>query len=221
MDTRRTPLATRSRIFFALIACTALALTFAIIGGAQASQEVPRAAHAGGSRFGGKIVHPGLVVARGNGNVSGYVSEDFVTAHPQVFAKRFGMSQDQAKQILAGVGASQEARPTEMSGAVVQPADHSGCNLAVCITVQGYKLLVDYWSTTATGDFGCIYPLYWRDDVIKKVGNYICPDPGSDFGVYVNVRGGGPWEYPNGTILCNSWKGESKVPGYPCATVHD
>lgn len=98
----------------------------------------------------------------------------------------------------------------------VTPASHAGCNLLVCINVQGSGLYVDTWSTsgsdTRVGQL-CTFPTYWKKGSVWFTGQVSCHEGPGTFGDIAFTER----NFDNGAELCNTW---AAIPGRPCATVH-
>jgi hypothetical protein len=94
------------------------------------------------------------------------------------------------------------------------PLSASTCSDSVCIYVTGTGLNVSNWTTTAVISHAmCSTPSFLVNGVVRKTGVSTCGSANAQLGsVWSN-----PGNFPNGTVLCNTWSG---ISGEPCATVH-
>lgn len=95
--------------------------------------------------------------------------------------------------------------------AQVQPMGASGCNVNVCIDVDGSGLQVTNWRTTAsTSTYRCEYAYFKRNGNVIKV----LSDCGSGT---LSANWSSPGWFSHGDKLCNTWSG---ISGQPCVTVY-
>jgi hypothetical protein len=137
------------------------------------------------------VAHAGVVMVTGpHGERAGWVSQTYLKAHPDA---------------IPGI------KVTFPSNGPVVPDSASGCDLDVCIEVDGASTTVTGWVTTAYGNTGCANAYFaWNQGYY--VGPTVCPS-GSGSGVYYDSTG--PTGYfPNGDQLCNYWY--NGPPGEPC-----
>jgi hypothetical protein len=107
--------------------------------------------------------------------------------------------------------------PASVSAAVspgaIRPLTASKCSGKVCLDVVGTGLNVSDWTTSATlPSTMCTTPHYLENGVVIASGSSQCGSSGE-------ILGSGwtdPGNFPNGTVLCNTWSG---VSGEPCATI--
>lgn len=87
----------------------------------------------------------------------------------------------------------------------------SGCNIDVCIFLDGSGLTVTKWRTTGTvSGYKCGYAYFWRNgSVIRSI--YACGDG------TVSATWNSPGTFSHGDELCNTWTVAS---GKPCATIY-
>lgn len=131
----------------------------------------------------------------GAGKVAGWASISYLEEHPNAVPGFLIRS------------SSGDTRP--------RPTSADGCNLDVCIDVEGESLFVSRWSTQAFGNVGCTNA-FFHSQAFTGRGQTICPD-GSGPGVYYDNTG--PVGYYQDTEeLCNSW---SRIAGYPCIEIQE
>lgn len=138
----------------------------------------------------------GKVEVRTTNGTAGWVSDEYLKAHPDAIP---GMTYDPSS-----------TGPVKPDGAM-QPDSASGCDLNVCINIDGDSTLVTNWTTTAYGNTRCANA-YFAYHAAYNVGPTVCPDGGSQ-GVYYDSTG--PTGYfPDGDQLCNY--GQNGPSGEPC-----
>lgn len=97
------------------------------------------------------------------------------------------------------------------AAAQIQPMGASGCNVNVCIEVDGSGLQVTNWRTTASNStYRCEYAYFKRNGNVIKV----LSDCGSGT---LSATWSNPGWFSDGDQLCNTWSG---ISGQPCVTVH-
>lgn len=95
--------------------------------------------------------------------------------------------------------------------AQVSTQDASGCNVNVCVFLQGSGLSVTSWRTTAySSSYQCGYAYFWRNGGVTRTV-YAC---GSGT---VSVTWSSPGTFSHGDQLCNTWTIAS---GNPCKTIY-
>lgn len=106
------------------------------------------------------------------------------------------------------LGLDEYRSPAHAQG--VQPMDAFGCNVDVCIDLEGQNATIFRRGTQATGNVGCQYAYFsWPSGYYT--GPEVCAQGGSS-GVYYDYTG--PTGYfASGSVLCNSW---TVSPGTPC-----
>jgi hypothetical protein len=96
----------------------------------------------------------------------------------------------------------------------VIPDSANGCNGPVCIYVTGTGLHVSDWSTSlALSRSMCSTASFLVNGVLWASGVNECGSAGDE----LVSDWSDPGNFPNGTVLCNTWSG---VSGKPCETVH-
>jgi hypothetical protein len=96
----------------------------------------------------------------------------------------------------------------------IRPLSASTCSGAVCIYVTGTGLNVSSWETTLDLTRStCSTPYFLANGLIIHTGSQLCGTSGK----VLDWTWPSPGNFPNGTVLCNSWTGSS---GEPCVTVH-
>lgn len=141
-------------------------------------------------------VTPGRIVLDTAHGSAGWISTDYLRAHPDA---------------IPGVKYDPSSPGGVKPAGAVEPASASGCDLNVCISIDGDSTLVTDWTTTAYGNTGCANA-YFAYHAGYYVGPQVCPDGGGD-GVYYDSTG--PTGYfPDGDQLCNYWQGGPS--GEPC-----
>jgi len=114
-------------------------------------------------------------------------------------------------------GASSAAAPdggvtSGVHGPIADSAN--GCSGPVCIYVTGSGLNVSDWATSVyLSRSMCTTASFLVNGVLWASGGNQC---GSG-GVELVSDWSDPGNFPNGTVLCNTWSG---VSGKPCETVH-
>ena len=89
-----------------------------------------------------------------------------------------------------------------------------GCSGPVCIYVTGTGLHVSDWSTSlALSKSMCSTASFLVNGVLWASGVNECGSAGNE----LVSDWSSPGNFPNGTVLCNTWTG---VSGKPCETVH-
>lgn len=93
------------------------------------------------------------------------------------------------------------------------PESASGCNIDVCIDVQGDSIFVDDWNTQAyySGAYVCTYSIFYASGRDIRQGTFVCGGAGVFFTDWPAHK-----TYANGTELCNKWR---NIPGTPCITI--
>jgi hypothetical protein len=113
----------------------------------------------------------------------------------------------------ATVGSSEHAS-TLAQGSRILPPSASTCSGNVCEYVTGSGLNVSNWSTTAfISRSMCSTPHFLVNGSIRKTGVLTCGPANTDLG----SDWSNPGNFPNGTVICNTWSG---ISGEPCVTVH-
>ena len=115
---------------------------------------------------------PGRVVVNAAGGSAGWVSNEYLKAHPDAIP---GMKYNPTSSRLVE------------SAAIVEPDSASGCDSNVCINIDGDSTLVTSWTTTAYGNTGCAIA-YFAYHASYYVGPQVCPDGGGS-GVYYDSTG--------------------------------
>jgi len=96
----------------------------------------------------------------------------------------------------------------------IHPLTASTCSGNVCIYVVGTGLNVSDWSTTASlSKSMCSAAKFIEDGTVIATGATTCGSAGGG----LDADWPSPGNFPNGTILCNTWSG---IAGEPCITVH-
>jgi hypothetical protein len=114
------------------------------------------------------------------------------------------------------VGASVASGTTSaaITNISVRPDSANTCSGAVCIFVTGSGLNVSDWTTTASlTKTMCTTASFLVNNVLYAQGVNTCGTNGDELA----SDWSDPGNFPNGTILCNTWTG---LPGRACATVH-
>jgi hypothetical protein len=110
----------------------------------------------------------------------------------------------------------------------ITPDSHFGCNLDVCIDVEGHSTVVTSWTTSATGgNYSCWRPYYQVFQKTHKIGLiHDWPGPaicaGEGDGVFYDRQNKHAGYYPDGYELCNVWawiSGPDHASGQPCANI--
>ena len=90
----------------------------------------------------------------------------------------------------------------------------NGCSGPVCIYVTGTGLNVSDWATSVyLSKSMCTRASFLVNGVLWASGGNQC----GNAGVELVSDWSDPGNFPNGTVLCNTWSG---VSGKPCETVH-
>jgi hypothetical protein len=99
-------------------------------------------------------------------------------------------------------------------GIRIMPDSANGCSSAVCIYVTGTGLHVSDWTTSvALSRSMCSTASFLVNGVLRASGVSQCGGAGDE----LVSDWSSPGNFPNGTVLCNTWSG---VAGKPCETVH-
>jgi hypothetical protein len=94
------------------------------------------------------------------------------------------------------------------------PDSANGCSSSVCIYVTGTGLHVSDWTTSvALSRSMCSTASFLVNGVLRASGVNQCGGAGDE----LVSDWSSPGNFPNGTVLCNTWSG---VAGKPCETVH-
>lgn len=108
--------------------------------------------------------------------------------------------------LASSLAGAQAARAQE-----VGTEDASGCNIDVCIALEGTGLTVDRWRTTGyESGSHCNYVYFWRNDTIIRT-HYVCGTG------QLATSWNSPGSFSDGDVLCNTWSG---ISGKPCKTIH-
>ncbi len=96
----------------------------------------------------------------------------------------------------------------------ITPDSANGCASSVCIYVTGTGLHVSDWTTSvALSRSMCSTASFLVNGVLWASGVNQCGSAGNE----LVSDWSSPGNFPNGTVLCNTWSG---VSGKPCETVH-
>ena len=96
----------------------------------------------------------------------------------------------------------------------ILPPSANGCSGPVCIFVTGTGLHVSDWATSLSLSRSmCSTASFLVDGVLWASGVNQCGASGDE----LVSDWSDPGNFPNGTVLCNTWSG---VSGKPCETVH-
>ena len=96
----------------------------------------------------------------------------------------------------------------------ILPDSANGCSGAVCIFITGSGLHVSDWQTTvALSKSTCSSASFLVNGVLYASGGSECGAAGDE----LVSDWESPGNFPNGTVLCNTWSG---ISGKPCETVH-
>jgi hypothetical protein len=96
----------------------------------------------------------------------------------------------------------------------IMPDSANGCSSSVCIYVTGTGLNVSDWATSvALTKTMCSTASFLVNGVLWASGVNQCGSAGDE----LVSDWSDPGNFPNGTVLCNTWSG---VSGKPCETVH-
>jgi hypothetical protein len=102
----------------------------------------------------------------------------------------------------------------EPSAGTVHTESAFGCNIDVCIDIQGSGLHVEYFNTQAFGNVGCIRAHHRANGVSIFNSALVCPSSSGEGVYYSNYHYSG--NFFNGEKLCATW---DKISGKPCETV--
>lgn len=124
-------------------------------------------------------------------------------------ARRNGHGRRSWWLVLAFVATVVQAGPAHAQEVGIEAA--SGCNIDVCIFLDGSGLTVTKWRTTGSvSGYQCGYAYFWRNGaVIRTI--YAC---GSGT---VSATWNSPGNFAHGDELCNTWTVAS---GTPCKTIY-
>ena len=116
--------------------------------------------------------------------------------------------------------ATQKALANVPRQGVVQPRSASGCNVSVCIMIEGESTTVTQWATQYlnSGSMNCreaFFEYTHNGYTGRYVGPYICPE--TPDGVFYDSTGPSGY-FADGTQLCNTW---SDASGRPCEYIEE
>jgi len=114
----------------------------------------------------------------------------------------------------ASASTSDVAATNAVPGFGVMPDSANGCSGPVCIYVTGSGLHVSDWSTSlALPRNMCSTASFLVNGVLWASGTNECGSTGDE----LVSDWSSPGNFPNGSVVCNTWTG---VSGKPCETIH-
>jgi hypothetical protein len=96
----------------------------------------------------------------------------------------------------------------------IVPDSANGCSGAICIFVTGSGLHVSDWQTSvALSKSMCTTASFLVNGTLRASGVSQCGSANTE----LVSDWSSPGNFPNGSVLCNTWSG---ISGKPCETVH-
>jgi hypothetical protein len=96
----------------------------------------------------------------------------------------------------------------------IVPDSANGCSGAICIFVTGSGLHVSDWQTSvALSKSMCTTASFLVNGTLRASGVSQCGSTNTE----LVSDWSSPGNFPNGSVLCNTWSG---ISGKPCETVH-
>jgi hypothetical protein len=115
---------------------------------------------------------------------------------------------------IATASAPQVTTNSPVPNIGIMPDSANGCSGAICIFVTGSGLHVSNWETTVVlSKSMCSTASFLVNGVLWASGVSECGPANAQLA----SNWSNPGNFPNGSVLCNTWSG---ISGKPCETVH-